>query len=963
MSIYSISTFAGNIIRNDVFATDGDIIGKCKLPSMYISKVCPDGNFYIYSIYQNAGDYNIQTDPVLKKITPDGKIYNVITNYQQQLPPIIVNGINYNSNFGMREFTTDLSGNIYIIGGVSISPGVSTYIIKLTYNNISGAYSSSIILGNANIIKNGIVENSDATSVISGIATGTNLFRGLTYIIIDNYSPNKNTIYFTGFSSGGEYLAKLVWNNSNYIYTIIGGSSAAKINTTNVPGTTLSNFKFNSIQGMTVDSYGYIYVVDFLSQVIEKINPTNNSINVIAGTLVNNFYNSETNTDYGFINTEANLNPTGGVAKNAIFFTSLSTADTPLGIATDNTNIYFIALSESVILKLTRSGGPTSNTYTISTIAGTLNSNNSPFDPINAIKPGILTTTNATMDGGSILSYISIDSTNSHYYIASNNSSYGIDVTIAKVSISNNFVTILGRDNKIPIPGPATSCCIKVSGITLDNSANILVADSNNHLIEKISSSGTLSIIAGYTYYLYPPTSFSNGGLATDVSLNSPSSVAVDSDGNIYYADNVLHSIFKVSVLDNKIYLIAGIIGVSGTPTAGPATSSNLNNPKGIAVDTSKNIYIADTDNNLIEKLTFNSGNSYTLSIIAGGGTLPITITSSVTPTIFPLNSPMSVAVDKYNNIYIADSGNHLIEKISSSTGKLSVIAGVVSGGVGVAGISITNILGTSCYLNYPEGVAVDSQNNVYIADSSNNVIEKLTSSGIISIICNSNSLSSYNLSYPNTIASDSSGNIYVGCDSIGFVSIVNLLPNSNNNSIIIKLTKQPYPCFKQGSKILTKTGYKKIEELKSGDLIKTVKNGYVPIMNIGKKTIYHEASKERIKDQLYKCSVENYKEIVEDLYITGCHCILVTNFKNEKEKEETLKMNGDIYITDKKYRLPACVDERAVVYEKPGYYDIYHICLENEDYYMNYGIYANGLLVETCSKRYLMELSNMTLI
>jgi hypothetical protein len=73
--------------------------------------------------------------------------------------------------------------------------------------------------------------------------------------------------------------------------------------------------------------------------------------------------------------------------------------------------------------------------------------------------------------------------------------------------------------------------------------------------------------------------------------------------------------------------------------------------------------------------------------------------------------------------------------------------------------------------------------------------------------------------------------------------------------------------------------------------------------------------------------------------------------------------VNGLIYVTDGKYRLPACADPRASVYEIQGTYTIYHLALENDNYYMNYGIYANGLLVETCSKRYLKELANMTLI
>jgi hypothetical protein len=177
------------------------------------------------------------------------------------------------------------------------------------------------------------------------------------------------------------------------------------------------------------------------------------------------------------------------------------------------------------------------------------------------------------------------------------------------------------------------------------------------------------------------------------------------------------------------------------------------------------------------------------------------------------------------------------------------------------------------------------------------------------------------------------------------------------------KILKNKTPCFKEDSKILTDKGYKLIQDLRKGDLIKTLKNGYLPIDMIGKREIYHLASNERIKDQLYKCSQDHFEEIFEPLIITGCHSILVDNFISEEQRNQTIGINGNIYITNNKYRLPVCVDERASVYEIAGNYTIYHLALENDDYYMNYGIYANGLLVETCSKRYLKELSNMTLI
>jgi len=202
-------------------------------------------------------------------------------------------------------------------------------------------------------------------------------------------------------------------------------------------------------------------------------------------------------------------------------------------------------------------------------------------------------------------------------------------------------------------------------------------------------------------------------------------------------------------------------------------------------------------------------------------------------------------------------------------------------------------------------------------------------------------------------------------------------LANNNTGTAIIALTPVPngtnvvytfnnldmldlYVCFKEDSLILTDKGYLPIQNLRPGDLVKTLLHGFVPIFMIGKREIYHSVSTTREPNQLYVCST-NYPEVFEPLVLTGCHSILIEEFSGEEEKE-MMNILGRVCITENKYRLPVCVDKRADIYPIPGKYTIYHIALENEDYYMNYGIYANGLLVETCSKRYLKELSNMEL-
>uniref|UniRef100_A0A6C0KQM3 Hedgehog/Intein (Hint) domain-containing protein n=1 Tax=viral metagenome TaxID=1070528 RepID=A0A6C0KQM3_9ZZZZ len=169
--------------------------------------------------------------------------------------------------------------------------------------------------------------------------------------------------------------------------------------------------------------------------------------------------------------------------------------------------------------------------------------------------------------------------------------------------------------------------------------------------------------------------------------------------------------------------------------------------------------------------------------------------------------------------------------------------------------------------------------------------------------------------------------------------------------------------CFKEGTQILTDKGYRAIETLRKGDKVRTLLRGFVPIELIGTRQFVHNANPERIKDQLYVCSKEAYPEATEDLVITGCHSLLVSTFANDVQKEKTKEVNGLLYVTDRKYRLPACADDRAVVYPTAGTYNIYHFALENSDYYSNYGVYANGILVETTSKRYMEKLSQMTLL
>jgi hypothetical protein len=172
-------------------------------------------------------------------------------------------------------------------------------------------------------------------------------------------------------------------------------------------------------------------------------------------------------------------------------------------------------------------------------------------------------------------------------------------------------------------------------------------------------------------------------------------------------------------------------------------------------------------------------------------------------------------------------------------------------------------------------------------------------------------------------------------------------------------------PCFLEGSKILCQVNgvdtYVPVEKIQPGTLVKTSRNGYKPVKLIGYGPLENTGDHERGQNRLYKCSPAQYPELKSDLYITGCHSILVDSL-TDAQRKETVKQLGAAFVTDKKYRLPACVDERAEPWASKGTYTIWHFALEHEDVKMNYGVYAEGLLVETCSINFLRNKSNMTL-
>ncbi|MHB1953016.1 MAG: NHL domain-containing protein [Sulfobacillus sp.] len=314
--------------------------------------------------------------------------------------------------------------------------------------------------------------------------------------------------------------------------------------------------------------------------------------------------------------------------------------------------------------------------------------------------------------------------------------------------------------------GAATSAELSYPlGVVLDSAGNLYIADTFNNRIRKVTAStGDISTVAGNGTAGYS----GDGGPATSAELDFPFGVVVDSAGNLYIADTYNQRIRKVTATTGVITTVAGngygapnSCGFSGD--GGPATSAELCGTNGVAVDSAGNLYIADTYNNRIRKVTASTG---IISTVAGNGTYGYSGDGGPA-TSAELWAPQGVAVDSAGNLYIADRFNQRIRKVTASTGIITTVAGN-----GASGYSGDGGPATSAKLAQPFGVAVDSAGNLYIADSYNNRIRKVSAiTGVITTVAGNGTYgyagdngpaTSAELSYPQGVVLDSLGNLYI---------------------------------------------------------------------------------------------------------------------------------------------------------------------------------------------------------
>ncbi|MDC0766763.1 NHL repeat-containing protein [Streptomyces sp. HD] len=304
-------------------------------------------------------------------------------------------------------------------------------------------------------------------------------------------------------------------------------------------------------------------------------------------------------------------------------------------------------------------------------------------------------------------------------------------------------------------PAPLTRLYLPM-GLAVDRQGNLYIADRYNHRIRKVTPDGIITTVAGTGDGGY----VSDGGPAVATRLNEPIDVAVDDAGNVYIADGVNHRIRKVTPA-GIITTVAGNGEAGYVSDGGPAIATRLNHPHGIAVDREGNLYFSEWSNHRVRKVSRNG----IITTVAGNGTAGYV--SDGGPAIATrLQHPSGVAVDPEGNLYIADCVNHRVRKVSRN-GIITTVAGN-----GTAGYVSDGGPAVATRIHHPHDVALDAAGNLYIADSGNHRLRRVSTNGIITTVAG-NGIAGYvddggpavstRLYSPTGVTLDAAGNLYIG--------------------------------------------------------------------------------------------------------------------------------------------------------------------------------------------------------
>ncbi len=332
--------------------------------------------------------------------------------------------------------------------------------------------------------------------------------------------------------------------------------------------------------------------------------------------------------------------------------------------------------------------------------------------------------------------------------------------------------------------GAAASAQINFAmGLAVDSAGNLYIADQLNARVRKVTRDGVIQTIAGTGTLAHS----GDGGTALNGGLGYPCGVTVDSAGNYYIAETAANIVRKVSTT-GTITTYAGNGGQGYVGDGGKATDAALNGPLGLLVDPAGNLYISELANNVVRKVTPDG----TISTFAGNGTGSY-FGDGGPASNAGLNMPEGLAIDAAGNIYIGDTLNHRVRKVTPD-GTITTVAGNSStrGFAGDGGPAV------NATLNYPYGVAVDKSGNLYIADLGNNRVRMVTTNGVIRTIAGNGkfgdqgdggSATAAQLRFPRDVAVDGNGNVYVSDSQNNRIRLLTPVQPLNKNLPLISST------------------------------------------------------------------------------------------------------------------------------------------------------------------------------
>jgi hypothetical protein len=309
-----------------------------------------------------------------------------------------------------------------------------------------------------------------------------------------------------------------------------------------------------------------------------------------------------------------------------------------------------------------------------------------------------------------------------------------------------------------------------LTGIATDTAGNIYVADTDNSVIRKISSTGIVTTIAGSA-----GVTGSADGIGSVARFDHPAGIAVDRNNILYVADTGNSTIRRIcfnkaddcvtAATTNEwvVKTMAGIAGTTGSTNNTVGTSATFNHPEGIATDGTDNVFVADTGNSLIRKVAVKTTGAPVTTTAGTAGVAGSHDANIGTDATF--DHPSALAINRVDStIYVADTGNSLIRRITTSK-----VVTTLAGTAGVTGG--TDGTGTAAQFNAPRGIAADTAGNVYVADTGNSTIRNVTTTGAIVTTLSgtagtpgstNGTKAEARYSQPRGIAVDSLGNLYV---------------------------------------------------------------------------------------------------------------------------------------------------------------------------------------------------------